>query len=131
MACWQEMKAYAHPDLRDVSLPMVMQALSDPCRLAIVRQLLQADGRALACNEVRLDISKATRSHHFEVLRAAGLTHTESEGTKCLTSLRRKELNHAFPVCSSWLPVPRRAEPWPPPRAIAILCSSNWGGWRP
>ncbi len=91
------MKAYAHPAMRDVSLHAVMQALSDPCRLVIVRELLQADGRALACHEVRLNISKATKSHHFEVLRAAGLIFTEMEGTKCMTSLRRRELNKRFP----------------------------------
>jgi len=62
-----------------------------------VRELMKARGRALACNEVRLDISKATRSHHFEVLRAAGIIHTETEGTKCRTSLRRQELNKRFP----------------------------------
>jgi DNA-binding transcriptional ArsR family regulator len=91
------MKAYAHPAMRDVSLHEVMHALSDPCRVAIVRDLLKAKGRALACNEVRLKISKATRSHHFEVLRAAGLIHTETEGTRCMTSLRRDELNQHFP----------------------------------
>ena len=74
-----------------------MQALSDPCRIAIVRQLLQAEGRALACNEVRLKISKATRSHHFEVLRSAGIIATKVDGTKCMTSLREKDLNKHFP----------------------------------
>jgi DNA-binding transcriptional ArsR family regulator len=73
-----------------------MQALSDPCRLAIIRELLDAKGRALACNEVRLSISKATRSHHFEVLRAAGMIHPKMEGTKCMTSLRRSELSVFF-----------------------------------
>jgi predicted transcriptional regulator len=91
------MKAYSHPAMSDVPLHAVMQALSDPCRVAIVRELLQANGRPLACNEVRLDICKATRSHHFEVLRAAGIIFTQTEGTKCLTSLRRKELNQRFP----------------------------------
>lgn len=91
------MKAYAHPAMRDVSLDKVLQALADPCRLAIVRELLRAEGRSLACNEVRLNICKATRSHHFEVLRAAGIIFTEMEGTKCLTSVRRKELNRRFP----------------------------------
>ena len=90
------MKPYSHPDLRDISLATIMQALADPCRIAIVRELLRG-GRPLACNEVRLDISKATRSHHFEVLRAAGLIHTETEGTRCMTSLRRQELNTHFP----------------------------------
>lgn len=91
------MKAYEHPDLGNISLHTVMQALADPCRVAIVRELLQSEGRALACNEVKLKICKATRSHHFEVLRAAGLIHTETEGTRCRTSLRRKELNKHFP----------------------------------
>jgi predicted transcriptional regulator len=90
-------KAYRHPALRDVSLHAVMQALSDPCRIAIVRELLNAKGRALACNEVQLDVCKATRSHHFEVLRAAGIIFTETEGTKCMTSLRSKEFNKRFP----------------------------------
>jgi DNA-binding transcriptional ArsR family regulator len=83
--------------MREVSLPLIMQALSDPCRIAIVRQLLETGGRPLACNEVRLDITKATRSHHFEVLRTAGIIFTEMEGTRCMTSLRRVELNKQFP----------------------------------
>ncbi len=83
--------------MRDVELPAVMQALSDPCRLAIVRQLLESKGRALACNEVELDVAKATRSHHFEVLRAAGIIFTEMDGTKCMTSVRRAELDKRFP----------------------------------
>jgi DNA-binding transcriptional ArsR family regulator len=91
------MKTYSHPAMSLVSLHAVMQALSDPGRVAIVRELLQANGRALACNEVRLSISKATRSHHFEVLRAAGIIFTEMDGTKCMTSLRRRELNKHFP----------------------------------
>jgi len=97
MACCPGVKTYHHPALRDVPLHAIMQALSDPCRIAIVHELLQARGRALACNEVRLDISKATRSHHFEVLRAAGLIFTEMNGTKCMTSLRHAELNKYFP----------------------------------
>ncbi len=91
------MKAYTHPALRDVPLHAVMQALSDPCRLAIVLELLRGEGRALACNEVRLNISKATRSHHFEVLRSAGIIFTQMEGTKCMTSLRQRELEKRFP----------------------------------
>ena len=83
--------------MQEVTLPAVMQALSDPCRLAIIRELLGAKGRALACNEVRLKISKATRSHHFEVLRAAGMIRTKMDGIKCMTSLRRSELNKRFP----------------------------------
>lgn len=90
------MKVYEHPDLASITLPVVMQALSDPCRIAILKELLDQE-RPLACNEVPLDVSKATRSHHFEVLRNAGLIHTEVEGTKCMTSLRKMEVNARFP----------------------------------
>ena len=90
-------KTYSHPAMKDLELHVVMQAMSDPCRLAIVRQLLQSKGRALACNEVRLDIAKATRSHHFEVLRAAGIIFTEMDGTKCMTCVRQAELDKRFP----------------------------------
>ena len=90
------MKIYQHPEITEITLPVVMQALSDPCRIAIVRELLAKD-HALACNEVPLDVSKATRSHHFEVLRSAGLIHTKTEGTKCMTSLRREDVESRFP----------------------------------
>ncbi len=90
------MKVYSHPPIDEISLPVLLQALSDPCRLAIVRELLAKD-YALACNEVPLEVSKATRSHHFEVLRGAGVIFTQVEGTKCMTSLRREELEERFP----------------------------------
>jgi len=90
------MKRYSHPAMRDVTLQEIMAALADPCRMQIVQSLL-GEGRALACNEVPLDVSKATRSHHFEVLRDAGLIRTCVEGTKCMTSLRGDELEKYFP----------------------------------
>ena len=91
------MKSYTHPSLDDVTLTAVMQALSDPCRVAIVQTLLAEEERELACNEIPLDVAKATRSHHFDVLRDAGIIFTRCEGTKCMTSVRRKELNKRFP----------------------------------
>lgn len=74
-----------------------MQALSDPCRLSIVRRLLTGPQAELACNEFDLHVSKATCSHHFEILRAAGLISTRADGTKCLSSLRAREVNRRFP----------------------------------
>src|ERR1700754_4432919 len=91
------MKAYYHPSLETIPLAVVMQALSDPCRLTIVRALVRETGCELACNEIPLEVSKATRSHHFDVLRDAGVIFTRCEGTKCMTSLRKRELNRRFP----------------------------------
>lgn len=91
------MKNYAHPALKDVSLVAAMQALSDPCRIAIVRALIDARGRELACTDIELDVAKATRSHHFDVLRDAGIISSRCAGTKCLTRLRRRDLDRRFP----------------------------------
>lgn len=89
------MKAYDHPELSKLPLEMVMHALSDPCRVAIVRALLSKT--ELACNELPVDVAKATLSHHMEVLRAAGLIETRVVGAKCLSSVRRAEVNKQFP----------------------------------
>jgi len=91
------MKQYSHPDLTDITLTSVLQAVSDPCRQKIVLTLALADGRALACNEFELGVSKATASHHFEVLRSAGVIETNAQGTKCLSLLRKEELEQRFP----------------------------------
>lgn len=74
-----------------------MQALSDPCRMAIIRALLDSESGELAGNEIELGVCKATRSHHFDVLRGAGLIRTRVEGTKCIASLRTPELETYFP----------------------------------
>ena len=89
------MKAYDHPDLSEVPLEMVMHALSDPCRVAIVRALLTKP--ELACNELPVEVAKATLSHHMDVLRVAGLIETRVVGAKCLSSVRRVEMNKRFP----------------------------------
>jgi len=89
------MKTYDHPNLSKVPLEMVMHALSDPCRVVIVRALLARP--ELACNELPVDVAKATLSHHMDVLRTAGLIETHVVGAKCLSSVRRVEMNRQFP----------------------------------
>ena len=91
------MKKYRHPNLNEVSLTTAMQALADPCRVAIVRAMLDDEDREFACNEIPLPLSKATVSHHFEALREAGIIHTRVEGTKCLSSVRREAFAKRFP----------------------------------
>jgi DNA-binding transcriptional ArsR family regulator len=83
------------PGIDEVSLAAVMAALSDPVRVAIVRGLA-ADGEC-TCGTFDLGVSKATRSHHFRVLREAGLTHTRAEGTHRHVSLRRDDVDGRFP----------------------------------
>ena len=83
------------PLLDDVTLAVIMAALSDPVRVAIVRGLA-SDGEC-TCGAFELGVSKATRSHLFRVLREAGLTHTRAEGTHRHVSLRREEVDARFP----------------------------------
>ena len=91
------MKRYSHPAIRTVPLSAVMQALSDPWRLKIVRHLAKAGNLECTCSDVDMTISKATRSHHFQVLREAGLVRMRSDGNKCQTSLRTADLEKRFP----------------------------------
>jgi len=83
------------PDVTDVSLATVMQALGDEARLAIVRELAAAGERT--CGSFDIGVSKATRSHHFKVLREAGITRTRVEGTHKYVTLRRDDLDTRFP----------------------------------
>ena len=83
------------PCTEELTLATVMAALSDPMRVAIVRQLANEGERT--CGTFDLGISKATRSHHFRVLREAGLTHTRAEGTHRHVSLRREAVDARFP----------------------------------
>ena len=83
-----------NPDPRNVPLSAVLHALSDPVRLKIVR--LAARGER-ACCDFGLELSKATASHHFKVLREAGVVRQRACGTQRLTSLRRDDLDARFP----------------------------------
>jgi DNA-binding transcriptional ArsR family regulator len=83
------------PTAQEMTLAAVMAALSDPVRVAIVRDL-SSRGES-ACGTFDVGVSKATRSHHFKVLREAGLTSTRAEGTHRYVSLRRDEVDERFP----------------------------------
>lgn len=73
----------------------MLYALSDPVRLEIVRQL--AFEGETPCGGVDLPVAKSTASHHFKVLREAGVIHVRQEGTQRCISLRRADLDGRFP----------------------------------
>jgi DNA-binding transcriptional ArsR family regulator len=83
------------PAAGDLELEHVLQALSDPVRLEIVRSL--AAGGEQACGAMPLPVSASTRSHHVRILRDAGITVTRAAGTHRYVSLRRKDLDRRFP----------------------------------
>ncbi|GAB3941994.1 helix-turn-helix domain-containing protein [Kribbella albertanoniae] len=87
--------ANPHPDVDQLHLTDVMSALSDPLRVGIVRVL--ADGNEQAWGDLRVPVGKSTLSHHLKVLRAAGLTRTREEGTRCYVRLRTEDFETRFP----------------------------------
>ena len=91
------MADYPVPDLADVDLVRVMRALSDPTRLRIVRVLLDGEAHAKSEHHWGFDVQKSTMSHHFRILREAGLTRTLAESRTHTIQLRREELDRRFP----------------------------------
>jgi DNA-binding transcriptional ArsR family regulator len=84
-----------HPPRAELELPDVLHALSDPARLSIVREL--ASNGECPCGGFDVGVSKATLSHHFRVLREAGLVRTRPDGRKRYLALRRDDLDACFP----------------------------------
>jgi DNA-binding transcriptional ArsR family regulator len=86
------------PAAQELDGMRIIQALADPVRLEIVRQLAgcPSDGE-LTCGSVTVPVSKSTASHHFKTLLDAGVIAERSEGTRKYLHLRRDELDRQFP----------------------------------
>jgi DNA-binding transcriptional ArsR family regulator len=89
------MRDIQHPAATEITLTAVLHALSDPVRLQIVRELDRRGEEA--CSALGIPVSKATLSHHFKVLRDAGVITTRAVGTARVSTLRRAELEERFP----------------------------------
>lgn len=89
------MRALHHPPKKSLTLTRVLYALSDPVRLSIVKHLAEDGGKP--CGTFCLPVAKSTASHHFRVLREAGVIQMRSEGTQYINSLRREDLDARFP----------------------------------
>jgi DNA-binding transcriptional ArsR family regulator len=87
---------FEHPPIESLDVTAVLFALSDPARLAIVRQLSVPFADA-TCQSVALDMPKSTRSHHLKVLREAGIVHMTPRGREKLLTLRRDDLEARWP----------------------------------
>src|SRR5450755_1512297 len=86
----------AHPSCAELELGAVLHALSDPVRLMIVADLARGD-REHTCGSFALPVTKSTCTHHFKVLREAGVIHQRQQGTTRLNTLRRADLEARFP----------------------------------
>jgi DNA-binding transcriptional ArsR family regulator len=89
------MRTLHHPAPGEVTLSQVLYALSDPVRLGVVRQL--AFKGAASCSALDQGRPKSSMSHHFRVLREAGLVRTRTDGPTHMNELRQKEIDQRFP----------------------------------
>lgn len=85
----------SHPDTGDIDLLEVLHALSDPTRMKIAQRLRETSEQL--CGTFDVDVAPSTLSHHFRVLREAGVIRQREDGNRRWTSLRRDDLEARFP----------------------------------
>ncbi|MFC6155985.1 ArsR/SmtB family transcription factor [Kribbella sp. NPDC058693] len=90
-------RTLSHVDPAEVPLQTALDALADPVRRSILRDLATHADWSRACGTFDLPVKKATASHHFAVLRSAGLIEQRDEGARRLNRLRRTEFEKSFP----------------------------------
>ncbi|MDA0565860.1 helix-turn-helix domain-containing protein [Streptomonospora sp. S1-112] len=106
-----------------MDLGKVFGALADDSRRRVVAELAAdpAD-RERACGSFALPVKKATRTHHFRVLREAGLIVQRDHGNGSAVSLRRGHIERHLPglldllteeLASESEPQPERQSPAP------------------
>ncbi len=92
------MVQFVHPSRDAITLARVLGALADPMRLRIVKGLI---GRTdcPSCTEAMPcpDMPKSTLSHHFRILREAGLIHTSKRGVEHRNAVRADDVEARFP----------------------------------
>jgi DNA-binding transcriptional ArsR family regulator len=88
-------EALPHPKQDEIELGRVLHALSDPVRLQIVSSI--ANGGECAMSAIHVPVAKSTCTHHFKVLREAGVIRQRQEGTARINTLREDDLEALFP----------------------------------
>ncbi|MDH6217795.1 ArsR/SmtB family transcription factor [Streptomyces pseudovenezuelae] len=86
---------HTHPD--GVPVLTALAALADPVRAQLVRELAGSADWSRSCGTFDVPVGKAALSHHFAVLRAAGLVEQRDEGPRRVNRLRRAEFEARFP----------------------------------
>ncbi|WP_283616056.1 ArsR/SmtB family transcription factor [Mycolicibacterium poriferae] len=78
------------------TVQQVLAAVHDPVRLEMVRRLYNA-GKPLQCGALYDGINKSTATHHFKILREAGVTERLAIDGLIHQRLRRAEVDAAIP----------------------------------
>ncbi|QPC45594.1 ArsR/SmtB family transcription factor [Mangrovibacillus cuniculi] len=91
------MKSLYHPPMESIPYTKVLQALSEPNRIKIIRCLFESGSNNCTAYSIELMLKKSTVSHHIKVLREAGLIEGRIQGKEHIYSLRKAEIDEKFP----------------------------------
>lgn len=81
----------------EVDLVQVLQAMSDPQRLKMLKALADGEWHPCAAGDWATSLHKSTISHHLKVLREAGLFEGQQHGRNKRGRLRRDIIDQQFP----------------------------------
>ncbi|MEU0389553.1 ArsR/SmtB family transcription factor [Streptomyces chartreusis] len=86
-----------HPRAEDLEVGPVLLALADENRRRVVAELAARPNEERLCASFELPVSKSSRTHHWRVLREAGLVYQRDAGNRLYMRLRKEDLDRRFP----------------------------------
>ncbi|MEV7076425.1 helix-turn-helix domain-containing protein [Streptomyces sp. NPDC091972] len=86
-----------HPDADDLRIGPILLALADDNRRRVIAELAARPDEERLCASFDLPVSKSSRTHHWRVLREAGLVHQRDAGNRLYMRLRKEDLDRRFP----------------------------------
>ncbi len=81
----------------DLTLVQVLQAISDPQRLSMLKVLADGAWHSCGAGAWATGLHKSTISHHIKILREAGLLDNRQDGRHKYVRLRRDAIEERFP----------------------------------
>ena len=88
-------KELFHPEVDQIDLSAVLDALSDPTRREIIAYLTRVGEDS--CGAMAPFSSKTNLTYHLARLREAGVTRARIDGARRLISVRAADLDARFP----------------------------------
>ncbi|MCF4139458.1 ArsR family transcriptional regulator [Streptomyces sp. Tue 6430] len=86
-----------HPAVEDLRIGPILTALADDNRRRVVVELAERPDEERLCASFDLPVGKSSRTHHWRVLREAGLVHQRDAGNRLYMRLRKEDLDRRFP----------------------------------
>jgi DNA-binding transcriptional ArsR family regulator len=97
VAITEEASSIGVTPLAEPDLVRVLQAMSDPQRLKMLKALDDDAWHPCGAGDWGTDLHKSTVSHHVKILREAGLLETKRIGRNKHGRLRRDAIEGRFP----------------------------------